>query len=34
MHPQKCPIDGQGHVNKVIVNKQCIIDMLIINYVS
>lgn len=34
MHTQKCPIDGQGHVNKVIVNKQCIIDILIINYIS
>lgn len=28
MHPQKCPIDGQGHVNKDIVNNRCIIDIL------
>ena len=33
-HPQKCPIDGQDHVNKVIVNNQCIIDVLIINYIN
>jgi len=34
MHPQKYPIDGQGHVNKVIVNNQCIIDVLIISYIN
>ena len=34
MHPQKYPIDGQGHMNKVVVNNQCIIDVLIISYIN